>query len=98
MSGEQWSDLSDLFGGVQWLLSMTDVVEASIVDVPDWQDVVEQKQAVETALQQFEEALEQQATPVLAQFLREAIVPYFGMVEEVIGRAFEETLQRPTVQ
>lgn len=98
VSGEQWSDLSDLFGGVQWLLSMTDVVEASIVNVPDWQDVVEQKQAVETALQQFEEALEQQATPVLAQFLREAIVPYFGMVEEVIGRAFEETLQRPTVQ
>jgi len=35
---------------------------------------------------------------VLAQFLREAIVPFFGMVEEVIGRAFEETLQRPTVQ
>lgn len=98
VSGEQWSDLSDLFGGVQWLLSMTDVVEASIVNVPDWQDVVEQKQAVETALQQFEEALEQQATPVLEQFLREAIVPFFGMVEEVIGRAFEETLQRPTVQ
>lgn len=98
VTAEVWTDFGDLLSGVQWLVSMANVVKESIIEVNDWDAVVTAREQLVEKLPALERAMEIQAATDLASIIEEDIVTYFKEVKRVVGEVFNEQYQRPTVQ
>lgn len=82
---EQWADLNDLFGSIQWLYAMNETVATSIARPTDWDAVQQALAPLASILEDFEQALVQQDQVLIADLLAYEVKP-----------AFEATLQALT--
>lgn len=82
---EQWADLNDLFGSIQWLYAMNETVASSIARPTNWDAVQVALQPIASILEDFEQALVQQDQVLIADLLAYEVKP-----------AFEATLQALT--
>lgn len=98
VSAEDWANVNDILGGVQWILSMTEVVNQSIVEVNDWEDLVQAKEQFEAQLPTLQTAMEKEDSAAIATLIERYVVPYFETVQRVTGQAFDEQFTRPTIQ
>lgn len=91
---ESYLDLNDLFGGLQWLNSMIDVIEQSIVRPENWADVKEAVEPLSDVLQDFEEALNNNDNVLLADLLSYEIKPVFEQVNELVTTIIDTVGER----
>lgn len=76
-TSNHWNDLNDLFGGLQWLNTMIGVVSDSTACPSDWQEVLATVEPMQEVVQDFEEALENSDTVLIADLLSYEIKPLF---------------------
>ena len=98
VSAEGWANVNDILGGVQWILSMTEVVNQSIIEVNDWEDLVQAKEQFEAQLPTLQTAMEKEESVAIATTIEKFVIPYFETVQRVTGQAFDEQFTRPTIQ
>lgn len=82
---EQWADLNDLFGSIQWLYAMNETIASSIARPTHWDAAQVALQPIASILEDFEQALIQQDQVLIADLLAYEVKP-----------AFEATLQALT--
>ena len=76
-SPTSWKSLGELFEGIQWLSSMINLVDQSIVRPITWDSVMEKASIIQDELESFEEALESADTVLIADLLQYEILPVF---------------------
>lgn len=91
---ESYLDLNDLFGGLQWLNSMIDVIDKSIACPASWDEVKEAVAPLSDVLQDFEEALNNNDNVLLADLLSYEVKPVFEQVNEQITKMIDTVGER----
>ena len=81
-TAEEYNDLNDLFGGLQWLTSMISVINESKVRPEKWDDTKEMIESLQDVLNDFAEALENNDTVLIADLLSYEIKPVFEELNE----------------
>ncbi|HEY4600631.1 MAG TPA: hypothetical protein VIG73_05065 [Cerasibacillus sp.] len=98
VNAEDWANVNDILGGVQWILSMTEVIDQSIIEVNDWEDLVQVKEQFEAQLPTLQTAMEKEESVAIATTIEKFVIPYFATVQRVTKEAFDEQFTRPTIQ
>lgn len=98
VNAEDWVNVNDILGGVQWILSMTEVIDQSIIEVNDWEDLVQAKEQFEAQLPTLQTAMEKEESVAIATTIEKFVIPYFATVQRVTKEAFDEQFTRPTIQ
>ncbi|MEK5071466.1 hypothetical protein [Sporosarcina sp. FSL K6-1508] len=76
-SPSSWAELGELFEGIQWLSTMIETVEKSVVRPSNWSEVLTPTLAMQNELKNFEEALKNTDTILIADMLHYEILPVF---------------------
>ena len=83
---ENWIELSEVLEGIQWLLSMVEAIDNSIVRPSNWTEVMTPIAGLKEELGNLEEALENTDTVLIADMLQYEILPVFEvLVTEIKG-------------
>lgn len=88
-SPDAWADLSNLFEGIDWILSMINVVENSKFRPSNWSKVVEDISNFEGELSNLEEALENTDSVLIADILKYEALPVFQSIKEQVELAIK---------
>ncbi len=76
-SATNWRELADLFEGIEWLLSMSETIDQSILRPANWKSVVTNASTLQQELEQLEEALKNIDTVLIADILKYELLPAF---------------------
>ncbi|MEK4406550.1 hypothetical protein MKZ26_19500 [Sporosarcina sp. FSL K6-6792] len=76
-SSSSWAELNELFEGIQWLSTMIETVDQSVVRPSNWMDVLTPTLAMQAELGNFEEALDNTDTVLIADMLHFEILTVF---------------------
>lgn len=79
-SGTSWSELSNLFEGMQWLAMATDTVAQSVACPSDWEEILATTTNLQAELGNLEEALENTDTVHIADMLQYEVLPAFEAI------------------
>ncbi|OZI12702.1 hypothetical protein CEW92_04905 [Bacillaceae bacterium SAS-127] len=79
-SGASWSELSNLFEGMQWLAMATDTVAQSVACPSDWEEILAMTTNLQAELGNLEEALENTDTVLIADMLQYEVLPAFEVI------------------
>lgn len=93
-TAESYYDLNDLFGGLQWLNSMLSVVDESVARPTNWDVVKESVEPLQGVLQDFEDALENEDTVLLADLLSYEVKPVFEQLNEQLTAIIDQDGER----
>lgn len=81
---KNWIELSEILEGIQWLLSMIETIDHSIVRPDNWTEVTAPVVRLKEELGDLEEALENTDTVLIADMLQYEILPVFeGFITEI---------------
>lgn len=83
-SPSAWEELSNLFEGVEWILSMVDAVDVSKYRPTNWQEVKQQIFKIKNELGSLEEALENNDTVLIADILKYELLPVFNSIKDQV--------------
>lgn len=86
---DHWISLSELFEGIQWLASMITTVNDSIAKPQNWDAVFEPATEMQEELGEFEEALENADTVLVADILQYEVLPVFEVFAVEIKKAID---------
>lgn len=76
-STTNWVDLSELFEGIEWLLTMIKTIDQTILRPSNWNDTQVNATALQKELVHLEEALENKDIILIADMLQYEILPIF---------------------
>lgn len=85
---KNWTDLSELFEGIQWLSTMIETIDRSIVRPANWDNVISSASELRDELENFEEALENTDTVLIGDMLQYEVLPVF----EIYSTEFESSI------
>ncbi len=91
---EGWTDLADLFEGVQWLLSMAATIEESIARPSTWEQVTNQMAVLESNLPELEQALVNQDKNKISLIIKENLQPVFEKLKIEITKIIDREGER----
>lgn len=97
VTSDNWDDLADLFGGLQWLNSMILVVQESEVCPSDWEAVMKIVAPLESTLVSFEEALETNETSEVGTLLKHQVQPVFATLVDKLTVIIDEEGDREAI-
>jgi len=92
-----WTELGHLFEGVQWLVTMIDTVDQSIVRPTIWDEVLTHSSTIQTELGALEEALENTDTVLIADMLQYEFLPVFEAIAGKVKLAIDIEGTRPNL-
>jgi len=93
-TAESYYDLNDLFSGLQWLNSMLTVIDESAARPVKWDIVKETVEPLQDVLQDFEDALENEDTVLLADLLAYEVKPVFEQLLEQFTTMIDQDGER----
>lgn len=91
---KNWIELSEMFEGIQWLLSMIETIDNSIVRPSNWTEVITSVAELKEELENLEDALENTDTVLVADMLQYEVLPVFELLETEIKRTIDTVGKR----
>ncbi|MEK3994153.1 hypothetical protein MKY29_05305 [Psychrobacillus sp. FSL K6-2365] len=93
-SATNWRDLGELLEGIDWMLSMIKTIDQSIMRPANWNEVLTKTAALQQEFKQFEEAIENNDTVLIADILKYEIQPTFKSFAVIITTAIDSKGKR----
>lgn len=90
-----WTDLAELFEGIQWLSSMVETISQSSACPSNWNEELSPTSAMQVELGNLEKALENTDTVLIADMLKYEILPAFEALAVEIEKAIDTEGTRP---
>ena len=87
-TSENWSQFSQLLEGIQWLNQITVLIEKIPEKPRNWTAFIEKATALEAALRNLQEAVENNDSILIADMIQYEILP----VMEAIGNKIQQTI------
>lgn len=81
---EDWLSLNDVFVALQWLSSVINTIDESIVKVEGWERIKIVVEPMQNVLPEFESALENQDTVLIGDLLLYEVQPVFENLQEQV--------------
>lgn len=81
---EQWANLNDLFGGIEWITSMVAVLDHSTARPVKWAQVSEQAKVLADSMPNFEKAVETKDRGQISSLLMKDISEVFGKLNHAV--------------
>lgn len=91
---EQWSDLTDLFGGIAWITSMVEAVDNSTARPTKWDQVKEQAKMLKDGIRIFEKAMENKDRQQISSLLMKDISGVFGKLNYAVTEIIDQEGKR----
>lgn len=79
---EDWTTLGELFEGIQWLTTMIETINDSIICPTNWNTVTASSTELRDELESLEEALENTDTVLIGDMLQYEVLPVFETFSE----------------
>lgn len=88
-SASDWTELANLFEGIQWIVSMEQTIDHSSVRPFNWNEVQEHTLTIQGELENLEEALRQTDNVLIADILQYEILPAFKAVAKEVQKTID---------
>lgn len=96
-TSRNWIELSEIFEGVQWLLSMIETVDRSALRPSNWTEIMVIIARLKEELPNFEEALENTDHILIADMLQYEISPVFEVFLKEMKKTIDRVGTRPNL-